>query len=683
MVRSIIQNFSVLISLCAVTLAVTSGVLLSTSPRIAAASIALSTTSVTYRGHVVTEDGSPPPADLKLFRRVSSETTQETPVDANGEFSFQTDPDRTSVRFSMTGTGFAPFDSKWLKLNQPIELKLSRGATVRLRLKTHAQSDDLTGMASLIVPRWDEDEQGTFPVDANGVVTIAHCPLTTVKLDLFVPGFEELRIQRLIRGDVSLDVPLQAAKPNLLRVVSARDGRPIAGAKIRFFSRNRANSNLIPFRHYFEGPVWGESDEAGRVRLTTLRAIDPVPTNDPGAASYCFHIDAPGYAPLYLGGVRAGDDLGEIKLQDALEVRGEIIRDPQNLEDVSLRIRQTTLAHGGADGEGVWKTVELVPMDDKLNFHLTGLRAGPLEFLAVYSDRNQPAIPVRRRSTQSKFYGMLFGNSSGLVITRESVVPGDQKLTETRPVLDPNAGQFNQSNVPVHVILKLAGEMPETLFSWSSTSPIQHTRGFVTWRVFVLQDGTVYIPGSRNGSAGVHHKLSAAEFNDLKELLEKHSELFGKQSPQDFPEFASWNYGHETLSYTKDGQSLSFKRWYGLDEPLVLGQYNTEGPRKEIEEFVNLLVTDASFGGREARARYLEIANHVLVAAIPEASPFGETDQFYATNHTDGTREMSFRSKTETGTSVTLIDSAFGETYVERIEYQGKRVPLDGSAEQN
>ena len=652
----------------------------------------------TYRGRIVTEDGSPLPPDLKLMRRVSSEQTRETPVDPKSAFSFETDPGHGSVRFSMTATGFAPFDSSWIKLDQPLTLTLSRGAVVKLRLVPPAGSGPVAGSAALIVPWWDEDEQGTFPVDANGIVTIARCPKATVKIDVLVPGFEEVRVHRWVRGDVSLDVPLQPAKPTRLRIVSAKDGSPIAGAKVRLFSRTRAGSFLTPFQYWGDGPVWGESNADGRVELTTLRAVDPVPTNDPGAAIYAFRIDAPNHGPCYIGDVRAGSDLGEIQVGDSLEVRGEVVRDATKPERISLQIRQPTVAQGGKDGRGGWKNINLLEVEGKFTFHLTGLQAGPFDMFIVYSDASEPPNSPRGTIKQLQFHGLLTGSSSNLVVTRESVVPGDKLLTARRTSLFP-IDDHPPSNVPGNVVKQLVAgwhtaeeaegktalqeNKPtlQPLFVWSSTSPMQHSMGHVDWRVFVLQNGTVFVPGRQNYEAGTHHKLPAAELQELKTLLEKHRELFGKQVPKELPQFARRRHGHETLSYTRDGETKSFISWYGLEHVPVVGEYNTTGPHKEITDFISRLKTDAACGGREARAKYRELASQALTAALPQATPFRvtpfqESDWTNAVNGTDGTRTIRF-ADTDEKTEVTLIHTAFGEVYVERVEHLGKRLAFE------
>ena len=650
----------------------------------------------TYRGRIVTEDGSPLPPGLKMLRRVSGEKTRETPVDANGEFSFDTGSGRTSARFSMTVPGFAPFDSIWRKLNQPLKLTLSRGATVRLQLVAPSGTRPVAGFVKLGVPWWDEDEQGTFAVDANGVVTIAHCPLTTVNLDVFVPGFEELRVHRLVRGDISLDVPLQVAKVTRFRIVSAKDGRPIARARVHFFSRTRGDSFLSPFRYYGNDWVWGESNADGQVELTTLRAIDPVPSNVPGPAIYAFRIEAPDHAPHYIGNVRAGRDFGDIQLGDALEVRGEIIRDAQKPEEISLQIRQPTVAQGGDDGRGGWNTMEPVEVAGKLTFHLTELHTGPLDMFIVYTVPPEDPDSGRRRVQQLQFHGMLTGNSSNLVITRKSVVPGDSFLTARRSSLFP-VDEHPPSNVPGAVVaqlttqwtmtetdddtveLKITQPTRDTLFAWSSTAPVRHSMGHVNWRVFVLRDGTMFVPGGSNRTAGTHHKLSATELQELNRLLEQHHELFGRQTPAELPKFASWNNGYETLSYSKDGKTQSFTSWYGLERHVAVGEYDTAEPQTEIKEFVSRLMTNAACGGRETLAKYRKVANRALIRAIPSAKPFPDDGWSSTTNKTDGTREISFANTAER-TRVEVIHPAFGEIYVESIRQFDKRVDFDSNS---
>ena len=639
----------------------------------------------------MTSDGSPLPADLKLFRRVSGEATTETSVSRDGTFSFNAAPQSGSVRFAIKSGGYAPFDSGWVKLESTLTLTLSRGAAVTLRMQVPHGAGPLSGRVRLIVPWYDDDEQGEFPVDANGIVAIAHCPEQTVDLDVRVPGYEELRIHRLVRGDLTLDVPLTPAQPTKLRIVSTKDGQPIAGAKLRFFSRVRAGSFLMPFRYYGNDEIWGESDADGLVVLTTLRAIDPVPTNMPGLASYAFRIDAPNHAPRYLGDVQAGADLGDIAFAEPLEVRGEIAHELN--ERVSLQVRQPTVAQGGSDGRGDWMTAPTVNVNGKATFHLTNLQPRQFDLYILYSNAAEPQDSPRGTIQQLQFHGMLTGSSSDLKITRVSVTPGDKNLTSRRGTLSPI--EEDRSNVPSAIVHQfvaqvtmvldaggtvIAQELKPTLqplFVWSNTAPVQHSMGYVSWRLFVLQDGTVFIPGDMsNREAGILHKLPAAELQELKDLLEKHRELFGRQVPKELPQFAGWRHGHESLLYTKDGATTAFVNWHGLDEPPLVGEFNPTGAHQAIVEHITRLMSDVAYGGREARTRFRELANQALAVVLPKATPFDDADWTNATTQSDGTKTIRF-TDTHERTEVTLIQPSFEPAYVERVEHQGKRIPFD------
>ena len=92
---------------------------------------------------------------------------------------------------------------------------------------------------------------------------------------------------------------------------------------------------------------------------------------------------------------------------------------------------------------------------------------------------------------------------------------------------------------------------------------------------------------------------------------------------------------------------------------------------------VSRLMTTARAGGREALTIYRQLANRALIAAVPQAQPFDEESWTSATNYTDGTREITFASSTDRHSNVVLIDPAFGEPYVERIEFLGQRLALE------
>lgn len=647
----------------------------------------------TYRGQIVTQDGSPLPADLKLQRRISGAATEDTPINANGEFWFESELPRTSVRFSTTATGFAPFDSKWIKPDQPLKLTLVRGATVRLRLIAPQNVDGPTGTASLIVPWWDNDKQGTFSVNDNGVITIPHCPLTTVKLDLLVPGFEEIRIHRLISGDVSLNVPLSPSKPTELRIVTD-DGRPVAGAKVRLFGRVREHSLLQPYFNYGDGPIWGTSNSDGRVELTNLRAIDPVRTNDPGKASYAFRIDAPGFAPQFVADVTAGSDVGDVSISPALQITGELVRNSQDPEHVRLQYRQPSIAQGGNGGRGGWEVVEPVEVDGKLTFRLSGLKSGKIDMFILYENamRRSPG----KSTKQMQFLGTLSGDSSGLVISRESVSPGDDNLIARRQSLSV-IGDDPRSNLPDRTVEQLVGgsrfvkdnadtltsqwiapEIP-VLFAWSNTAPVRHSMGAVTWRLFILQDGTVIIPSNRNIDAGTRYKLTRSDLQEFKNLLANHKTQFTDTvSPPSG--FDGWRSGYQRMRYNPNGTISFLTQWYGQTQSLVENLHTTGDALTQITEYVTQLMRDASCGGPEAKAGYLRIANKALVAAIPDAVLFTIDSRASSTNETDGTRSVTFVDAKH-GISVKLIHPTWGQIYVERIEQFNKRVTFDALAE--
>lgn len=641
-----------------------------------------------YQGRIVTATGDALPARLKLLRRVSGETTKETSVGSDGTFSFDTDPEKGSVRLSIHAEGFAPFDSGWRKLSEPLTLTLVRGATVTFRLQSPDGTTPSSGKIRRVVPWYDDDEQGEFAVGADGLVTISNCPQQTVQFDVRVPGYEELRVQRLLGDDLTLDVPLTPARPARLRLVSGPDRRPVAGAKVRFFSRVRANSFLTPFRYYGNDEVWGESNSDGFVELSMLRAHDPVPSSAPGAASYAFRIDAANHASYYLANVRAGADLGDIVLEPSLRLQGQIEHAAD--ERVSLQVRQPTVAHGGDPGQGDWETVRTIAENGTTSFRLEGLRSGPCDLFVVVSSAAEPPGSPRGTIRQLQFLGKLTGNSTNLRITRDAVSPGDGQLTARResllPIDDNDRSNVSSKIVEMFVpqsvaVTKADGQQVveqkqpalQPLLVWSHSAPMQHSLGYVTWRIVVLQDGTVFVPGaSHQRVAGILYQLSTNELATLRALLEKHEHLFGRQVPKELPQFAGWRHGYDTLFYGKNKSTQSFTSWHGVgaerggDETELLNSY------RAITEHLERLIVDAACGGPDARRQFRLMANQALTRAIPNATPFGEDTWTNSTIHVDGTRTIRFANADEK-TEVTLVQPTWGPPYVERIEYQGKR----------
>ena len=171
---------------------------------------------------------------------------------------------------------------------------------------------------------------------------------------------------------------LKTAKAARFRLVTGRD-RPVPGDKVRFFNRGSIEGLGGYPMAGLQGTVWATSNVAGEVVLDSLQTIDP---DDPksGNSVYWFYVEPSGLAPLMIGPVQSGQDLGKIAVGPFLEVRGEIRGTQAELNAFHAEWDQPlTLKHG--HGKSDWdyivsKSLKTERQDDKLVFHLTGLTPG-------------------------------------------------------------------------------------------------------------------------------------------------------------------------------------------------------------------------------------------------------------------------------------------------------------------
>ncbi|MDB5342498.1 MAG: peptidase BlaR1 [Schlesneria sp.] len=655
---------------------------------------------IVVRGRIVTADQSPLPADLKLQRRVTgsnfAEQVKDVAFNSNGEFTINVAHKAAFVRLYATSKSFAPGSTPRFEVKQgqqvdPVVITLQRGSTVRMNLRSAEGAHPTSGTATVTLRNAFEPDLGTFPIDSNGNVTIAHCPDEPVQIDFHMPGFEEQRIHLRLNSGIPNDITIRPTTPARFQVVNA-GGQPIANAKVRLYSRVRADSFMRPRTESGDGPVWGVSDADGRVELTTLCTNDPVTTNDPGPADYVFRIDAPGQAPYYVGPVRAGSDLGQIQLSKALRVDGEIIRDATQPERVSVQWRQATLEQGASTGKGEWTTAKLEDVDGRLLLKLSDLQPGRFDLFISFSDPKVPAGNIGGTIGQLEFHGTLTNNSAGLKITRDAVTPGDAYLTAARGSLFP-FDEMPPSNLPEHAIrqfdarvsvvspaasdivevgVTVANERPrlKPLLTWAHTAPVQHSMGHVSWHVIILDDGTVIVPPGHSNDIGAYHKLSAGELRLLTLLLNKHADLWGKQIPANDPELGNWRNGSESIVYSRDGTPKAFHAWDVADETI---DPQIAAAKKAITDKLSQIIIEAKCGSRAALVNYRNLANQALLNASSKATPFDNNTWCSAAIEPDGSRTIDFAMTTE-NSRVSLVHPIGGQPYVEYIELDNRRV---------
>jgi beta-lactamase regulating signal transducer with metallopeptidase domain len=663
------------------------------------------------RGRIITADQSPLPPDLKLQRRITgsnfAEQVKDVALNSNGEFTINVAHETAFVSLYATSKEFAPGSIPRIEVKRGeqvgLVIKMERGSTVQVNLRSTEGTHPTSGTATVTLRNPFEPNLGTFPIDSHGNVAIAHCPNEPVQIDFDMPGFEEQRIRLRPNIFVPTTVTIRPTKPARFQVVDA-NRQPIANAKVRLYSRVRTDSFMRSRTESGDGPVWGVSDSDGRVELTTLCTVDPVPTNDPGLADYVFRIDAPGQAPYYVGPVRAGSDLGQIQLSKALRVDGEIIRDAAQPERVNVQWRQATLEQGASTGKGEWTTAKLAEADGRLLLKLTDLQPGRFDLFITFSDPKVPANQIGGTIRQLEFHGTLTNSSAGLKITRDSVTPGDANLTAARASLFP-IDEMPPGNLPEHAIRQfdahvtitgnglrlrtveeggviVSNERPrfKPLLTWSHTAPVQHSMGYVNWRVIILEDGTVIVPPSQSNDIGAHHRLSPGELRLLTALLNKYPDFWGTQVPSSDPELGNWRHGSESIVYIRDGKPKAFHAWDVADT--VIDPKIAEA-KETITFQLEQIILEAKCGGRAALEKYRELAGRAFLTAFPNATPSDDTDGddwFNVAIEPDGSRQIELGG-TIGNSRVSLVHPIGGQPYIEYVEFQNQRtvavVPLE------
>jgi hypothetical protein len=134
--------------------------------------------------------------------------------------------------------------------------------------------------------------------------------------------------------------------------------------------------------------------------LDTLQKFDPQ-DKKLGNNIYGFYVEPVGHAPLFIGPVQAGEDLGEIKVGPFLEASGEIRGTPEELAALAAEWDQPQPMKRG-NGEVSWDYAESATLEtqrdgDKLTFRLTGLRPGKLRIVSRFKQGGKSISHVYSR----------------------------------------------------------------------------------------------------------------------------------------------------------------------------------------------------------------------------------------------------------------------------------------------
>jgi hypothetical protein len=225
-------------------------------------------------------------------------------------------------------------------------------------------------------------------------VEIPECPFEPLMVNIRAAGFEETRFYDVrLKSDSVTPLALTPAQPLRFRLVT-RDGEPVVGAEVRRFNRSKAKASAGPYPTAgLKGEVWGVSNARGEVVLDMLQKIDP--RDDAlGNNIYFFYVEPVAHAPLFIGPVEAGDNLGDVKVGPFLDASGEIRGTPEELAAFDAEWDQPAPMKRG-NGETEWEyavsaKLETVRDGEKLKFQLTDLRPGKLRIVSRFKRGGKP-----------------------------------------------------------------------------------------------------------------------------------------------------------------------------------------------------------------------------------------------------------------------------------------------------
>ena len=293
---------------------------------------------------------------------------------------------------------------------------LSTGATM-IRVRERRLEDEpptFTARLEFRRPDGKRVEQGEFEVFVQsrgrsllkgelepGGLIVSECPFEKLMVNVRAPGFEETRFLDVAVGPKAVTpLTLTPAEPTRFRLVSG-DGNPVFGAAVRYFNRSKFDASAGPYpMQGLKGDVWARSNDDGEVVLDTLQKFDPL-DKKLGNNIYHFYIEPVDLAPLFIGPVQAGQNLGEIRVGEFLEASGEVHGTPKELGAFSAEWDQPEPMQRGS-GEVGWHYAESKPLEvrreeGKVTFHLKQLRPGKLRIVSRFKTGGKPISHVYTR----------------------------------------------------------------------------------------------------------------------------------------------------------------------------------------------------------------------------------------------------------------------------------------------
>jgi hypothetical protein len=339
-------------------------------------------------GRIVTPDGNPIVEKCSIASyyessRGEAHTTgcalNAWQVEANGHFTLRAHPGTNFLLFSIGGYPDAWVGPLSLEAQRPVSdltVRLEKGFDARVQLTSPQGMRPSGGLVEVYkaIP-WMPTERRQAPILADGSFVLPNASTTHLTMEIRADGFEFQQFDEVaLNTEGDTELTLTPTPPATLRIVSDATGEPIEGATVRPAAWVGASNQIFPGG----GDLWGESDAEGHAVLASLAAGD----------RYWFHVAAPGFAPALMGPMKAGEDVGEVRLGPPIVVSGKVILSGHPNGPISIRWSQPF--HAETLSGHSHKYVQMDGGNGEFFFRVEGLRAGPFE-LDVPFDWTVPA----------------------------------------------------------------------------------------------------------------------------------------------------------------------------------------------------------------------------------------------------------------------------------------------------
>jgi Tol biopolymer transport system component len=338
-------------------------------------------------------------------------------------------------------TGATPF---LIRSPQPGDAVLEPAKTFTGLVEFRSENSSTRPIVSGV---WDVKEQNANyrPVATgqvkSGPIEVPECPTGPLVVSVRVPGYEETIFYDVtLKPDEPTSLTLVPAVPAQFRLVSSIDGSPIVGATVRYFNRSASKASGGPYpMQGIEGPIWAVSGPDGTVVLDSLQQKHPQGERL-GASVYWFYVESPDKGPVFVGPVKAGDDLGDILVAPLLEVHGEVRGTKDELASFSAEWDQPAeMKTDNPDATWLYAISRELPVtreNDKLVFRLSGLRSGRFRIISRFGQGIKPVSHTYSRRDPNEDDIVLdielTQSTSGIVISARGAAAPVQTGGESR-----------------------------------------------------------------------------------------------------------------------------------------------------------------------------------------------------------------------------------------------------------